>query len=80
MQDGTLAGADLDLATALRNLTGIGVALGDALAMAGSIPAGIIGRSGDPGHLRPGGQADFVHLDPFLALTCVRKNGRKVDA
>ncbi|SDW53650.1 N-acetylglucosamine 6-phosphate deacetylase [Ruegeria halocynthiae] len=45
LQDGTLAGADLDLTTALRVLTAdVGVSLPDALAAATRIPAGLISQ------------------------------------
>ncbi len=44
LQDGTLAGADLDLTTALRNLTQqVGIPLEQALAAATRIPADIVG-------------------------------------
>jgi N-acetylglucosamine-6-phosphate deacetylase len=63
LPDGTLAGADLDLASAVRNLVErSSVDLAQALAMATSIPATLIGRQGDLGHLAPGMRADFVHL------------------
>lgn len=78
LADGTLAGADLDLATALRNLLGLGVPLADALAMATSIPASVIGQKGGLGYLRPGGAADFVHLDSDLYLTRVWRNGAQI--
>ena len=79
LQDGTLAGADLDLPTAMRNLTGIGVGVNQALAMASSVPAGVIGRSGDLGHLGKGRKADFVHLDAALTLRNVWRGGQLVD-
>ena len=78
LADGTLAGADLDLATAIRNLNGIGVPLVQALAMATSIPAGVIGRGARGsglGHLRVGSTADFVHLDPEIQLSGVYRSG-----
>ena len=54
LQDGTLAGADLDLTTAVRVLTDtVGVPLAEALAAATSVPAGLIGRA-DLGHLTLG--------------------------
>jgi N-acetylglucosamine-6-phosphate deacetylase len=75
LEDGTLAGADLDLATALGNLIGLGVPLTQVLAMATSVPAGIIRRSPALGHLRPGDAADFVHLDPSFHLSGVWRAG-----
>lgn len=63
LQDGTLAGADLDLLTAVRNLIGWGHATDtSALAMATSIPASIAGRATEIGHLKPGAYADFQHV------------------
>jgi len=63
LEDGTLAGADLDQLTAVRNLVGWGITdEARALAMATSIPADLIGVAGY-GRLTPGGPADFLHLD-----------------
>ena len=63
LEDGTLAGADLDQLTAVRNLVGWGITDEPrALAMATSIPADLIGVAGY-GRLTPGGPADFLHLD-----------------
>jgi len=62
LKDGTLAGADLDQLTAVRNLVGWGITdEARALAMATSIPADLIGTAGY-GRLTPGGPADFLHL------------------
>jgi len=77
--DGTLAGADIDLAAAARNLTGIGVAPETALAMVTSRPAAVIGRQGDLGSLRPGNRADFVHLDAEMRLGAVWCGGLVLD-
>jgi N-acetylglucosamine-6-phosphate deacetylase len=66
LQDGTLAGADLDMATAIRTMRGAGIADARALAMATSVPARV-GRLG-AGRLAPGTPADFVHLSPDLTL------------
>ncbi|MFY2825774.1 N-acetylglucosamine-6-phosphate deacetylase [Ruegeria sp. MALMAid1280] len=46
LEDGTLAGADLDLTTAIRNLvTHVGVPLQEALAAATTYPASLIGQT-----------------------------------
>ncbi|QDY71535.1 N-acetylglucosamine-6-phosphate deacetylase [Qingshengfaniella alkalisoli] len=75
LEDGTLAGADLDLATAVRNLvTLLDVPLSDALAMATSVPAGVAGIE-DAGSLRADGPADFIHLDDDLRLTTTWRAG-----
>lgn len=75
LEDGTLAGADLDLATAVRNLSSLGVPMTQSLSMATSVPAGVIGRGHDLGHLRPGDAADFVHLDAGIQLSGVWRSG-----
>jgi len=60
LQDGTLAGADLDLLTAVRNLSRWGILDVDtAIAMATAIPADVIGCSSRVGTLKSGGRADF---------------------
>jgi len=75
LADGTLAGADLDLSTAIANLTGIGVALEEALRMATSRPARVIGQGGMLGRLAPNGRADFVWLRDDLTLGGVWQGG-----
>ena len=79
LADGTLAGADLDMARALRVLTqAAGLALDRALAMATSIPARVLGCGDCHGSLAPGRAADFVHLAPDLTLNAVWCGGRTV--
>lgn len=74
--DGTLAGADLDLTTAVGNLVrDVGVTLDVALAMATSVPAGVIGRGHEIGHLGVGCAASFVHLGDTLTLSAVWQLG-----
>ncbi|GKY87375.1 N-acetylglucosamine-6-phosphate deacetylase [Sinisalibacter aestuarii] len=69
LEDGTLAGADLDLAGAVRFMAGtIGLDPLDALRMATLHPAQAIGRDGEIGTLTPGSHADFVHLDDALRV------------
>jgi N-acetylglucosamine-6-phosphate deacetylase len=65
LADGTLAGSVLTMDAAVRNLVGLGVSVGDALAAASAVPAAVVGR-GDLGQLRPGGPADIVVLDDGL--------------
>ncbi len=78
LADGTLAGADLDICRALQVMTGpVGLPRGEALAMATSIPAALIGRA-DLGRLAPGGPADFIALDPDLALRGVWRGGQSI--
>jgi N-acetylglucosamine-6-phosphate deacetylase len=64
-RDGTLAGAYLDMATAVRNAVRLlGVTLEDALRMASTHPAGFIGLGEVLGRLAPGYRADVVAFDP----------------
>lgn len=63
LDDGTLAGADLDMLTAVRNLVEWGAASEDeALAMATSRPAALCSGTAGLGRLKPGGRADVLHL------------------
>ncbi|RYH08661.1 N-acetylglucosamine-6-phosphate deacetylase [Tropicimonas sp. IMCC6043] len=79
LADGTLAGADLDLATAIRNLVEvIGHPREATLAMATSVPAALMGIDDRFGHLAAGRAADFVHLEPGGALAGVWRAGQKV--
>ena len=64
-EDGTLAGAALDMASAVRNCVGLlGLDLPDALRLASAAPAAFLGVADRLGHLRPGYRADIVALDP----------------
>jgi N-acetylglucosamine-6-phosphate deacetylase len=75
LADGTLAGADIDMAGALRVLTHeVGLTLPQAHRMATVAPALALGRP-DLGRLAPGAPADLVHLDADLALTGVWRGG-----
>lgn len=79
LADGTLAGADLDMARALAVLTrDVGVALDRALAMATSVPARVLGLGDRHGALAPGRVADFVHLAPDLSLNAVWRGGERL--
>jgi N-acetylglucosamine-6-phosphate deacetylase len=64
-RDGTLAGACLDMATAVRNAVRLlGIALEDALRMASTHPADFLGLGHVLGRLARGHRADVVALDP----------------
>lgn len=55
LEDGTLAGADLDLTTAVRVLVrDVGLNLDTALGAATSVPARVAGLAGSAGHIRAG--------------------------
>jgi N-acetylglucosamine-6-phosphate deacetylase len=68
-EDGTLAGADLDMATAVRNThRHLGIDLGAALAMASRVPATFLRLDRELGCLAPGYRANMVLLDGGLAV------------
>jgi N-acetylglucosamine-6-phosphate deacetylase len=61
---GTLAGSDLDMASAVRNIMAMGgVSMVEAIDMASAAPAGFLGLSGELGSVAPGMRADLVQLD-----------------
>ncbi len=79
LADGTLAGSDLDMASAVRfSVRELGVSLAQALRMASLHPARLLGLSGDRGRLRPGARADIVALDAGLRAARVWIGGRDV--
>jgi N-acetylglucosamine-6-phosphate deacetylase len=62
--DGTLAGSDLDMATAVRNAVDLlGVDLADAVRMGSLHPARFIGLDHELGRIAAGQRADLVLLD-----------------
>jgi N-acetylglucosamine-6-phosphate deacetylase len=78
LEDGTLAGADIDMVGSVRVLVrDVGVPLEVALAMASRVPAALIGRA-DLGRLAPGLAADLVHLDEGLRLAGVWRAGDSI--
>ncbi|ETX14784.1 N-acetylglucosamine-6-phosphate deacetylase [Roseivivax halodurans JCM 10272] len=77
LEDGTLAGADLDLPRAMRMLLSAGSRVENALALATSRPADAIGR-GDLGYLQPGSRGDMVHLSDDLDLRQVWRAGQPI--
>jgi len=67
LADGTLAGADLDMISAVRFMhRTIGLPLEEALRMASLYPAKSIGLDDRLGSLRRGMRASFLHLDDQL--------------
>lgn len=67
--DGTIAGSDLDMATAVRNTVGVlGLPLEAALHMASRAPAEFLGLGGEFGHIAPGYRASLVLLDDNLMV------------
>ena len=63
LEDGTLAGADLDMGSAVRFMhETVGTSLEEAIRMASHYPAAAVCRSNDLGHLLPGANANIVHI------------------
>ncbi len=78
LADGTLAGADLDMSQALRNLCHrLNVPLLQALRMVTQTPSRLMGRD-DIGQIRVGAPADLLHLDTQLQLRHVWQNGQRI--
>ncbi|MEM9966076.1 MAG: N-acetylglucosamine-6-phosphate deacetylase [Asticcacaulis sp.] len=74
--DGTLAGSDLDMATAVRNTVNtLGVSLKDASVMAAYAPARFMELGEEYGQLHTGARADLVWLDKNLQVRGVWING-----
>jgi N-acetylglucosamine-6-phosphate deacetylase len=64
-QDGTLAGAVLDMASAVRNCVSLlGVPLETALRFASAHPASFLGLGHVQGRLAPGYRADIIAIEP----------------
>lgn len=75
LEDGTLAGSDLDMMSAVRFLVKqVGVELGEALRMASLYPAEFLGRA-DLGRIVPGARADLVFIDDDLKARAVWRAG-----
>jgi len=67
--DGTLAGAHLDMAGAVANAIRLcGVELGEALRMASLYPAAFLGLDAAIGRIAAGYEADLVHLSDDLSV------------
>ena len=79
LEDGTLAGADLDMISAVRFMHRvIGLDLGEALRMASLYPARAAGQARRLGRLGEGHAADIVALSDELKVTGVWIGGRAV--
>lgn len=76
LEDGTLAGADLDLTTAIKVLTeDVGHSFNDALRMSTSSPAKVIQQSHSVGRLAAGMPADMILLSETIELVDVWRAG-----
>ena len=70
LEDGTLAGADLDLATAIRVLVeNVGVPLEQALQAATSVPAAVAGFGAGVGRLTPGTACPMIRISKDYRAT-----------
>ena len=79
LADGTLAGADLTLPQAIRFLVQtVGLPVIRAIAMATSIPAGVIKAAQRHGHLAAGRTADLVHFDADWHVGAVWHSGNRI--
>lgn len=72
---GAIAGSTLTMDAALRRAVGAGVSLVDAVRMAATTPARVLGLGGTVGALAPGLRADLVELDPQLQVLRVMRAG-----
>jgi len=78
-EDGTLAGAHLDMASAVRRtMAMLGVGLADALRMASATPADFLGIAGARGRLLPGRMADMVAVTDAIDVRGVWIAGARV--
>jgi N-acetylglucosamine-6-phosphate deacetylase len=76
LENGTLAGADLDLASAVKFMVNkVGIPHIDALKMATILPSKFIGMEKELGVLKPGARADFLWLDNDLNVQRVWRSG-----
>lgn len=74
--DGTLAGSDLDMLSAVHNaVTFAGVDFFEALRMASLYPARALRLDGELGYIRPGYRASLVALDRNLAVSATWIDG-----
>lgn len=77
--DGTLAGSDLDMASAVRNaMAMLGLDLAAAVDMATRTPAAFLGLSREIGMLRQGLRASFVCVDDAIHVRETWIDGRRV--
>ena len=78
-EQGTLAGAHLDMATAVRNaVTRCRIPLEEALRAATLTPARFLGLESERGALVPGARADLVALDKDLRVVLTWTGGLAV--
>ena len=77
---GTLAGAHLDMASAVRNVVKLaGLPLEDALRAASLVPARFLGMDHERGVFVPGARADMVALNDGLKVVATWIDGQRED-
>jgi N-acetylglucosamine-6-phosphate deacetylase len=75
--DGTLAGADIDMASTVRNAVSLlGLTLEDATRMASQYPAEFLGLGAELGRIAAGYRANLVQLDDRLEVVTTWIEGR----
>jgi len=78
LSDNTLAGADLDMISAVRFMVDkIGIKKHEALRMASLYPAQALNRSNEIGRLGTGTRADFIHMSKQLDILNIWRGGAK---
>ncbi|MBU2663193.1 N-acetylglucosamine-6-phosphate deacetylase [Actinoplanes bogorensis] len=78
VRDGSIAGSTLTMDAALRNTVAAGIALPDAVLMASTTPARVLGLGDELGALEAGLRADLVVLSSDLRVKRVMRAGRWV--
>lgn len=79
LADGTLAGADLDMISAVRFVVNtLGLPVDEALRMAATYPAEMLGRADEIGTLRIGARADILWLNHDLQIGKIWQAGAAV--
>ncbi len=77
LADGTIAGSAATMDVLVRNVIGWHlVSLADAIRMASTVPARILGLEGSKGHIAPSYDADLVALDEGLDVVMTWVGGR----
>ncbi len=76
---GAIAGGTATLLDVVRSAVAAGVSLQDAVRSAASVPAGVLGLSGQVGDLRAGMPADVLVVDAELNLAGVLRRGEWVN-
>ena len=78
LANGTLAGSDLDMASAVRGAyTWLGLPLAKAVNMASSVPAEFLGLSATHGSIKVGQKANFVVMDDNMQVQQVWVEGAR---